>query len=122
MPADSTRPSTQPAAGTPALGEKVAKALRRYRIAAFAEGVALFILVIAMVMRYAFDQRWATQVWGPIHGVIFAAYVLFSFDLGYKERWSMKGILAVLVAGVIPIVSFLAEAWVVRKVLARQRI
>lgn len=122
MPADSTRPSTPSATGTPALGEKVAKALRRYRIAAFAEGVALFILVIAMVMRYAFDQRWATQVWGPIHGVIFAVYVLFSFDLGYKERWSMKGILAVLVAGVIPVVSFLAEAWVVRKVLARQRI
>nr|WP_246233222.1 DUF3817 domain-containing protein [Nakamurella aerolata] len=101
---------------------KTAKALRRYRIAAFAEGVALFILVIAMVMRYVFDQRWATQVWGPIHGVIFAIYVLFSFDLGYKERWSMKGILAVLVAGVIPIVSFVAEAWVSRKVLARQRI
>jgi integral membrane protein len=105
-----------------AVPEKSAKALQRYRIAAFAEGIALFILVITMILRYAFDQRWATAVWGPIHGVIFAVYVLFSFDLGYKERWSIKGIVGVLLAGMVPILSFVVERVVHRRVLARVRL
>jgi len=114
----------EPAAASTAAAvpEKSAKALQRYRIAAFAEGVALFILVITMILRYAFDQRWATAVWGPIHGVIFAAYVLFSFDLGYKERWSIKGIIGVLLAGMVPILSFVVERVVNRRVLARERL
>lgn len=123
MPIEPT--AAQADAGTPGAREvprKVAGALQRYRIVAFAEGIALFILVITVVLRYGFDQRWATEVWGPIHGVIFAAYVLFSFDLGYKDRWSLKGILGVLLAGVVPILSFVVERIVHRKVLARERL
>ncbi|WP_211229458.1 DUF3817 domain-containing protein [Nakamurella lactea] len=105
-----------------ALPEKTAKALQRYRIAAYVVGVGLLILVLAMVLRYAFDLRWATAVWGPIHGVLYAAYVLLAFDLGYRERWSFKGIIGVLLAGVVPILSFVVEKRVHRKVLARERL
>lgn len=126
MPTDPTAAKAAAgSAGVPGSREvprKVAKALQRYRIVAFAEGIALFILVITVVLRYGFGQRWATEVWGPIHGVIFAAYVLFSFDLGYKDRWSIKGIIGVLLAGVVPILSFVVERIVHRKVLARERL
>jgi integral membrane protein len=105
-----------------ALPVKTAKALQRYRIAAFVVGVGLLILVLAMVLRYAADMRWATAVWGPIHGVLYAAYVLLAFDLGYRERWSFKGIIGVLLAGVVPILSFVVEKIVHRKVLARERL
>jgi integral membrane protein len=114
----------RPGAGTlpGVLPAKTAKALQRYRIAAFVVGVGLLILCLAMVLRYAFDLRWATAVWGPIHGVLYAAYVLLAFDLGYRERWSFKGIIGVLLAGVVPILSFVVEKIVHRKVLARERI
>lgn len=104
------------------LPPKVAAALRRYRVAAVVVGVGLLILCATMVMRYAFDMRWATAVWGPIHGVLYAVYVLLAFDLGYKDRWSAKGIIGVLLAGVVPILSFVVERWVHRKVVARERI
>lgn len=101
---------------------KTAKALARYRIAALTVGVGLLILIVTMVMRYGFDQRWATATWGPIHGVLYAAYVLLAFDLSYKERWSIKGIIGVLLAGVVPVLSFYVERIVHRKVLARERL
>lgn len=104
------------------LPEKTAKALRYYRIAAYVVGVALLILVAAMVARYGFDQRWAVAVWGPIHGGLFAGYALLAFDLGYKERWSIIGIVLVLVGGAVPVGSFYVEYVVNRKVLARQRL
>ncbi len=94
----------------------------RYRIAAFVVGYALIVLCIAIVLRYGFGIDKAVAIWGPIHGVLYIGYVLLAFDLAYKDRWSLVGTLGVLVAGVIPGVSFLAERIVHRKVLARQKI
>lgn len=110
------------ASAPPAMPAKVAKALRLYRIAAYVVGVALIILVITMVLRYGFDQRWATAIWGPIHGALYAGYVWLAFDLGYKDRWSAKAIIGVLLAGMVPVLSFVVERWVHRKVVARERI
>jgi len=100
----------------------VKSALGRYRIAAFVVGYALIVLCIAIVLRYGFGIDKAVAIWGPIHGVLYIGYVLLAFDLAYKDRWSLVGTLGVLVAGVIPGVSFLAERIVHRKVLARQKI
>lgn len=116
-PAASSRPGA-----TAPLPVKTAKALQRYRIAAFVVGVGLLVLVVAMVLKYVFDSGTAVVVWGPIHGVLYIAYVLLTFDLGYRERWSMKGILGVLLAGVVPVLSFVVERTVHRKVLARERL
>ena len=101
---------------------KIKKALTRYRISAFTVGWGLIILCVTIVMKYVFDLGWAVALWGPIHGVLFIIYVLLAFDLAYKDRWSLLGTLKVLVAGVIPGVSFVAERWASRRVLARQRV
>ena len=109
-------------AATPPVPPKVKGALGRYRIAAFVVGYALIVLCIAIVLRYGFGIDQAVAIWGPIHGVLYIGYVLLAFDLAYKDRWSLVGTLGVLLAGVVPGVSFLAERIVHRKVLARQKI
>jgi integral membrane protein len=119
---DVTAPVTGAAAPAGAVPPKVRSALGRYRVAAFVVGVGLLLLIVAMVLRYGFDQRWAVSIWGPIHGVLYIVYVLLAFDLAYKDRWSAKGTILVLLAGVIPVLSFWAERLVTRKVLARQKI
>jgi integral membrane protein len=101
---------------------KIKNALTRYKISAYVVGWGLIILCVTIVMKYVFDLNWAVAVWGPIHGVLFIIYVLLAFDLAYKDRWSLLGTLKVLVAGVIPGVSFVAERWASRRVLARQRV
>lgn len=104
------------------LTPKIAAALLRYRVAAFAVGVGLLILVVAMVLKYGFDIGWAVMIWGPIHGVLYAGYVLLAFDLSYKARWRLSNLLKVLLAGVVPVLSFYAEAWVNRTMLAGRRL
>lgn len=100
----------------------VSGALTRYRISAFVVGVGLLILCLTIVLKYGFDLGWTVQVWGPIHGVLYAAYVLLTFDLSYKARWSLWGLLKVLLAGVVPVLSFYCERWVNRKMLAGEKI
>jgi integral membrane protein len=101
---------------------KVKSALARYRVAAFIVGYALIVLCITIVLRYVFGVDQAVTIWGPIHGVLYIGYVLLAFDLAYKDRWSLVGTLGVLLAGVIPGVSFVAERIVHRKVQAREKV
>lgn len=107
---------------TKTLNPKVAGALLRYRISAFVVGVGLLILCLAMVLKYGFGVEWAVAVWGPIHGVLYAAYVLLAFDLSYRARWNLWNLLKVLLAGVVPVLSFYVEHWVNRKMLSGERI
>jgi len=85
-------------------------------------GVGLLILCLTMVLKYVFDVPQAVAIWGPIHGILYIAYVLLAFDLAYKDRWSAKGTILVLLAGVIPVLSFYAEHVVTQKVRARQKV
>lgn len=117
VPADTDAAGPGPRTLTP----KVARALARYRVAAFVVGVALLILVVSMVLRYGFGQEW-TWVWGPIHGTIYAIYVLLVFDLSQKAHWRLSNLLKVLLAGVVPVLSFYVEAWVMCKMRAGQRL
>jgi integral membrane protein len=113
---------SQVPSGAPPVPPNVKAALGRYRVAAFVVGYALIVLCIAIVLRYGFGVDQAVAIWGPIHGVLYIGYVMLTFDLAYKDRWSLMGLLGVLLAGVIPGVSFVAERIVHRKVLARQKV
>ena len=124
MPAEPASADSVPRADAapPPMPKKVESALARYRIAAFIVGYALIVLCITIVLKYVFGLDQAVAIWGPIHGVLYIGYVLLTFDLAYKDRWSLLGLLGVLIAGVIPGISFVAERIVHRKVVARQKV
>ena len=105
-----------------AVSPKVLAALGRFRIAAMVVGVALLVLVVAMVLRYGFDQRWAVATWGPIHGALYFGYFLVVLDLSFKARFTPLGTLLVILAGVVPVGSFYAERVVRARVLAGGRV
>ena len=107
-----TRPSASPA--------KIAAALRRYRIAAYVVGTFLLLLVVAMFFKYAGGNPHMVEVVGPIHGFIYAVYLVIALDLALRARWSIRGTLLVLLAGTIPFLSFVAERAVTRRSQAGQ--
>lgn len=116
-----------PTTGAPTVPAKIRTALTRFRVAAFVVGWGLIVLVALMILKYGFGGDtgrfdWTVTVWGPIHGVLFAIYVLLTFDLAYKDRWSLWGIVKVIASGLVPGISFVAERWVHKKVLAREKI
>ncbi|MDT7785311.1 MAG: hypothetical protein QOF58_3730 [Pseudonocardiales bacterium] len=90
-------------------------ALTRFRVMAYVVGVFLLLLCVAMVLKYAADMGQAMKIIGPIHGFLYAIYLVISVDLALKLRWSIKGTALVLLAGTVPFLSFWAERKVVEK-------
>ena len=94
-------------------------ALARYRVLAYIVGVGLLALVAAMIMRYVFDQPAYSAVVGPVHGFLYVVYLVLTVDLGLKARWPIVRTGLVLLAGMIPFVSFVAERRVTRDLSER---
>ncbi|MFI9009826.1 DUF3817 domain-containing protein [Actinosynnema sp. NPDC053489] len=95
-------------------------ALTRFRFMAYVVGVGLLLLVVAMIAKYAGGTEGMMQVVGPVHGFLYAVYLVLTVDLALKARWSIKGTVLVLLAGTIPFVSFYAERKVVESVRAEK--
>ncbi|ALG15500.1 hypothetical protein AOZ06_43030 [Kibdelosporangium phytohabitans] len=90
-------------------------ALARYRVLAYIVGVGLLALVAAMIMRIAFDEPQYSAIVGPVHGFLYVIYLVLTVDLGLKARWPIVKTGLILLAGMVPFVSFVAERRVTRE-------
>lgn len=98
---------------------KLRAALIRYRIMAYAVGVMLLVLLlVAMPLKYFGDSPGVIGVVGPLHGFLFAVYLLATLSVGTKSLWTFRRTLGVMVAGTIPFLSFVVERRVTRDVQA----
>ena len=68
--------------------KQIRSALSIYRVLAITAGIALFILIVEMVMKYVLDQtNVLTEFWSPIHGLIYMGYAAAVANLGIKCAW-----------------------------------
>jgi integral membrane protein len=98
-------------------------ALTRYRIAAYVVGVLLMVLVfVAMPLKYLADSPGMVAVVGMVHGFLYMVYLAVAFDLAVRSKWTLQRTLLVLLAGTIPVMTFVAErkvaGWVAEPVAA----
>jgi integral membrane protein len=94
----------------------VETALRNYRVAAWVTGIGLLALVfVAMPLKYFFDVPGPVAVVGVTHGFLYMIYIVCTLLLAERGRWKPLDALLILLAGTIPIASFVAE----RRVTAR---
>jgi len=85
-------------------------ALTRFRVVAWIVGVMLLLLAfVAMPLKYAADNATLVQVIGPIHGFVYMVYLVVAFDLAVRAKWTFGRTALVLLAGTIPVMSFVAE-------------
>lgn len=90
--------------------QQIRGALSFYRVMAITAGVALVILVVEMVMKYALQQtNVLTEYWSPIHGLIYMGYAVSVANLGVKCAWGAVRIVKNLLAGFVPVVPWIAE-------------
>lgn len=123
MPVDPSLSSSAGPARAAAIDVRKASALLRYRIIAIVVGIGLIALVVVgMPLKYFADNSTVVAVVGPAHGALYVLYLIAAFDLSQRCKWSWKGTLAVLLAGTIPFLSFVAERVVTRKVRAGGRL
>jgi integral membrane protein len=90
--------------------------LLRYRVMAYATGVALLGLTLAFILKYAADAPGMMSWMGITHGVLYMIYLVVAVDLALKGRWSLVGTIGVLLAGTIPFLSFVAERIITHRV------
>ncbi len=98
-----------------------------YRVLAMIVGVLLTVLVfVAVPLEYLPEQGTSlqrlgerlTMVVGIAHGWLYMAYLVVSFTLSRRLRWTLPFTLLVLLAGIVPILIFWVEHKVNQKVRA----
>jgi integral membrane protein len=95
----------------------IATALRNYRVAAWVTGIGLLVLVfIAMPLKYFFDEPRLVSLVGMLHGFLYMAYIVCTLILAERCRWRPLDAVIILLAGTVPIASFVAERQVTRRV------
>ena len=101
-------------------------AFQRYRVMAYVTGVVLAIAFIWLVVGRLFldygnpDSRPALYGYMWIaHGWLYFIYLITAVDLSFRMRYSLIKTLGILIAGTIPFMSFVAEHFVRKDVIAR---
>ncbi|SET04740.1 DUF3817 domain-containing protein [Geodermatophilus poikilotrophus] len=123
MAAEPTTASRLPRALARRVGRDVPAALTRYRVMAWIVGVLLIALVlVAVPLKYLAGIEGPVTVLGTLHGWLYFVFFLTACDLALRASWTLRGALLTLVAGTVPILSFVAERNATRKTRAGARV
>tara|TARA_B110000967_G_C18708526_1_gene471497 strand:- start:22 stop:291 length:270 start_codon:yes stop_codon:yes gene_type:complete len=84
--------------------------MKLFRFIAFLEGLSyLLLLFVATPVKYILGDPTYVKLLGMPHGVLFMAYIVFSVFMSFKQKWSIKVLLVVLLASIIPFGTFYVD-------------
>ena len=91
------------------------KALARFKFIAYLAGIVLILFTIEIILKYSgiLEIPWFAQ----LHGIVYMVYVVIAFDMSRRAKLSLRETFLVLIAGTIPVMSFIAESRIRRRVL-----
>ncbi len=93
-------------------------AAARYRVMAYITGVVLVVLVfVGIPLQIAGHPQVANNV-GVVHGILYIIYIVAAYILSRKLQMTAKPTVLLLLAGTIPILTFVVERWMVRTYIA----
>ena len=82
----------------------------KFRLVALAEAVSYLALLAATVVKRGFDGPDLVSVLGPIHGILFLAYVLLALLVREEQGWTPWQTIVVIVASAIPFGAFVVNS------------
>lgn len=89
--------------------------LRSFRYVALAEATTFLALLVASVVKRTSGEEIGVQVLGPIHGLLFIAYVVFALNLRQDVGWTNKQTFWILVGAVLPFGGYVVDRWLLRR-------
>lgn len=100
-------------AATPtAVGDR----LRPLRIVSIAEATTYLLLIGAAVLKRTSDFEAGVSIMGPIHGILFLAYVALILFHRVEMEWTWLRAVAAMVLGAVPFGGYWVERyWVPRR-------
>ena len=90
-----------------------------YRVMAYVTGVLIIVICFAgLPLQFAANQPWIDQVLGTVHGYLYIVYVIIAWLLGSRLKLRPKQMIPLLLAGIIPVMTFIVERWMMRTYIA----
>ena len=90
-------------------------AVLRYRVMAYVTGVVLIILCfVGIPLQIAGHPAVANDV-GVLHGILYIIYLVCAWILARMLRLGVKPTVIMLLAGTVPVMTFIVERWVTRR-------
>ena len=90
-------------------------AVLRYRVMAYVTGVVLVVLVfVGIPLQVAGHPVVANDV-GVVHGILYIIYLVAAWMLSRRLRLATRPTVIMLLAGTVPIMTFIVERWVTRR-------
>jgi integral membrane protein len=87
----------------------------RYRVMAYITGVVLMVLCfVGIPLQIAGYPAVANDV-GVVHGILYIIYLVCAWILSRKLGLATKPTVIMLLAGTIPVMTFIVERWVTRR-------
>ena len=89
--------------------------LKTFRIVALTEATSFLLLLVAAVLKRTADADILVTILGPIHGILFLAYILIALGVRPDQGWDLRETLLVLLGAVVPFGGFAVDRWLARR-------
>jgi integral membrane protein len=80
-----------------------------YRVMAYITGVVLIVLCVLAILQVTINDGAAVNAVGTVHGLLYIAYLVVAYPLTRRLRLHLAPTVAVLLAGTIPVMTFVVE-------------
>ena len=88
--------------------------LRNFKVVALIEATTFLLLLLSSILKRTSDFEVGVTVLGPIHGLLFIAYVVMALNLREPMGWSGKTTGWILVGAVLPFGGYVVDRWLER--------
>ena len=86
-----------------------------YRVMAYVTGVLIIVICFAgLPLQFAAGNDWIDKWLGTVHGYLYIVYVVIAYLLGSKLRLRPLQMIPLLLAGIVPVMTFVVERWMMR--------
>jgi integral membrane protein len=83
--------------------------LRTLRVIAIVEATSFLCLLVATYFKHAEDSGTGVSILGPVHGVLFLAYVFIALSVRDVAGWNARTTLLVLLGAVLPFGGYVVD-------------
>ena len=88
--------------------------MRTFRVVALAEATSFLALLVATSVKHSGGGETGVSILGPIHGALFALYVVLALSLRPRAGWSTATTLLILLGAVLPFGGYVVDRWLLR--------
>lgn len=90
-------------------------AVLRYRVMAYITGVLIIVVVFAGIPLQVLGHPFIATKVAAVHGILYIVYLVTAWIVAQKLKLATKPTVLMLLAGTVPIMTFVVERWITRR-------